>query len=36
MYEMGKYLKETYGCYFAVNLDAGASSAMVVEDKYIV
>jgi len=36
MYEMGKYLKDTYGCNFAINLDAGASSAMVVEDKYII
>lgn len=36
MYEMGAYLKSTYGCHFAINLDAGASSAMVVEDKHIV
>jgi len=36
MYEMGKYLKETYGCHFAINLDAGASSAMVVDDRHIV
>lgn len=36
IYEMGAYLKNTYGCHFAINLDAGASSAMVVEDKYII
>ena len=36
MYEMGKYLKETYNCYFAINLDAWASSAMLVDDKYVV
>lgn len=34
--EMGRYLIDTYGCYSAINLDAGASSAMVVDDKHIV
>jgi hypothetical protein len=36
IYEMGAYLKNTYGCHFAVNLDAWGSSAMVVDDRHIV
>ena len=36
MYEMWSYLINTYDCHFAINLDAGASSAMVVEDKHII
>lgn len=36
VYEMWSYLKETYGCHFAINLDAGASSAMVVDDQYVI
>ena len=36
MYEMAKYLKDTYDCYFAINLDAGTSSSLVIDDKYVV
>lgn len=34
IYEMPEYIKEKYGCYYAINLDAGASSALVVNDKH--
>lgn len=33
---MGRYLIDTYNCHFAINLDAGGSSAMVVEDRHII
>jgi hypothetical protein len=36
MFEMGRFLIDNYGCHFAVNLDAWASSAMVVDDRHIV
>lgn len=36
VYEMGRYLIDTYDCHFAINLDAGASSAMVIEDRHII
>ncbi len=34
IYEMPEYIREKYGCYYAINLDAGASSALVVNDKH--
>ncbi len=34
IYEMPEYIKERYGCYYAINLDAGASSALVVNDQH--
>jgi len=36
MFEMGRYLIDTYNCHFAINLDAWWSSAMVVDDKHII
>lgn len=34
IYEMPEYIRDHYGCYYAINLDAGASSALVVNDKH--
>lgn len=34
IYEMPAYLKDTYNCYNAISLDAGRSSALVVNDTH--
>ncbi|NOZ43655.1 MAG: phosphodiester glycosidase family protein [bacterium] len=35
IYELPDYLQKNFKCYFALNLDAGYSSAMVYEDKVL-
>lgn len=34
LYELPEYIKDTYNCYYAVSLDAGASSVLVINDEY--
>lgn len=34
IYELPEYLTSHYGCYYAISLDAGSSSSLVVNDKY--
>lgn len=34
IYELPEFIKTQYGCYYAISLDAGTSSSLVVNDKY--
>lgn len=34
IYELPEFIKAQYGCYYAISLDAGTSSSLVVNDKY--
>jgi exopolysaccharide biosynthesis protein len=35
IYEMPQYLKDTFGCHNAINLDAGGSLSLIYNGKYI-